>query len=63
MQMHLDQKQMYLNQMQMYLNQMQMHLDQLQMLFYNPVFLRSASDILLTYFVTIINKKKNQYSN
>ena len=27
----------------------------MQMLFYNYVFLRSASDILLTYLVTTIN--------
>ena len=38
----------------MHLNQMQMHLDQMQMWFYN-YFLRSASDILLTYLVTNIN--------
>ena len=49
-----------LNQMQMHLNQM--HLDQMQMLFYNYVFLRSASDILLIYLVTtILIKKPNQY--
>ena len=43
--------------MQMHLDQMQMHLDQMQMPFYNYVFWRSASDILLTYLVTTINKK------
>ena len=37
--------------MQMHLNQMQTHFDQIQMLFYNYVFLHSASDILLTYLV------------
>ena len=46
-----------LKQMQMHLDQMQMHLDQMQMLFCNYVFLRSASDILLTYLVNTINKK------
>ena len=46
-----------LKQIQMHLDQMQMHLDQMQMLFCNYVFLRSASDILLTYLVNTINKK------
>ena len=38
-----------LNQMQMHLDQMQIHFDQMQMY--------SASDILLNYLVTTINKK------
>ena len=48
-----------LNQMQMHLDQMQMHLDQMQMLFYN-CFSHSASDILLNYLVSTINKNTNQ---
>ena len=53
------QVQMHLDQMQMHLDQMHMHLDQRQILFYNYVFWRSASDILLTYLYTknpLINK-------
>ena len=46
-----------LDQLQMRLDQIQMHLDQMQMLFYNYVLLRSASDMLLNYLVTTINKK------
>ena len=44
-------------QMQRHLDQMQMHLDQMQILFYKKKKLRSASDILLKYLVTTINKK------
>ena len=42
-------------QMQIHLDQIQLHLDEMQKLFYNYVFLRSASDILLSYLVTTIN--------
>ena len=43
--------QMLLDQMQMHLDHIQIHLDQMQMLFYDYVFLRLASDILLNYLV------------
>ena len=39
--------------MQMHLNQRQMHFDHMQMLFYNYVFVRSASDILLIIWLLL----------